>query len=71
MPNDITDPGEPSTRQEFLTVPEVARLLRCDPRTVLNRIYAGELDGVRDNRRWLVPVADYYRYKSKLQGKRP
>lgn len=71
MPTDIHDGREPSTRQEFVTVAEVARLLRCDPRTVLNRIHAGELEGVRDQRRWLVPVADYYRYKSKLQGGRP
>lgn len=59
--------AEPPYEQEFLTVAEVAKLLRCDPRTVLNRIYGQELDAVRDKQRWLVPVAAYWRYKSTLR----
>ena len=60
-------PVEPAPQQEFLTVAEVAALLRCDPRSVLNRIHDGDLDAVKDQRRWLILVASYYRYKSKLR----
>jgi excisionase family DNA binding protein len=63
-------PSEPVPQQEFLTVAEVAALLRCDPRSVINRIHDGDLDAVRDRRRWLVLVASYYRYKANLRNRR-
>jgi excisionase family DNA binding protein len=63
-------PAEPAPQQEFMTVAEVAALLRCDPRSVLNRIHDGELDAVKDQRRWLILVASYYRYKSNLRNRR-
>jgi excisionase family DNA binding protein len=63
-------PKEPAPQQEFMTVAEVAALLRCDPRSVLNRIHDGDLDAVKDRRRWLIIVASYYRYKSNLRNRR-
>jgi excisionase family DNA binding protein len=63
-------PVEPAPQQEFMTTAEVAALLRCDPRSVLNRIHDGELDAVKDQRRWLILVASYYRYKSNLGNRR-
>jgi excisionase family DNA binding protein len=64
-------PTEPAPQQEFMTVDEVAALLRCDPRSVLNRIHDGDLDAVKDRRRWLILVASYYSYKSNLRNRRP
>jgi excisionase family DNA binding protein len=60
--------GESPGEQEFFTVFEVAERLRCKPRTVLNRIYAGVLQAVRvdGTRPWLIPAGEYYRYKSEL-----
>ncbi|MBK1670541.1 hypothetical protein CKO28_21195 [Rhodovibrio sodomensis] len=63
-------PIDPSPQQEFMTVAEVAALLRCDPRSVLNRIKDGDLDAVKDRRRWLILVASYYRYRSNLRNRR-
>ena len=63
-------PTEPAPQQEFMTTAEVAALLRCDPRTVINKIQAEDLDGVKDGRRWLILVASYYRYKSNLRNRR-
>jgi hypothetical protein len=63
-------PIDPSPQQEFMTVAEVAALLRWDPRSVLNRIKDGDLDAVKDRRRWLILVASYYRYRSNLRNRR-
>ena len=60
-------PIEPAPQQEFMTATEVAALLRCDPRTVINKIMAEDLDGVKDGRRWLILVSSYYRYRSNLR----
>lgn len=59
---------EPEAGQEFLTVAELAKLLRCHPRTVLNRIRQGVVQAFRidGTRRWLVPTGEYYRVKSEL-----
>lgn len=66
--SDRSRPGDTSGDQEFFTVCEVAERLRCEPRTVLNRIYTGTLQAVRidGTRRWLIPAGEYYRYKSEL-----
>lgn len=53
---------------EFLTVAEAARRLRCSPRTVRNRIAAGQLAAVREGRRWLVPIGAFYAYRDSLVG---
>lgn len=60
--------GGESGDQEFFTVAEVAERLRCKPRTVLNRIYAGTLQAIRidGTRPWLIPAGEYYRFKSEL-----
>lgn len=66
--SDRSGPGDPPAGQEFFTVSEVAERLRCKPRTVLNRIYAGVFQAVRieGTRSWLIPAGEYYRYKSEL-----
>jgi excisionase family DNA binding protein len=40
-------PTPDTAELEFLTVPEVARLLRCSPPTVYRRIASGEIPAVR------------------------
>ena len=61
-------PGDALGPCEFLTVAEVGELLRCHPRTVLNRIRTGSIQAVRleGTRRWLIPLGEYYRFKAKL-----
>jgi len=39
--------------QTFLTVPEVAEILRCSKKTILRRVSAGKLPAVKDGGRYL------------------
>jgi excisionase family DNA binding protein len=41
----------------FADVPETAKILRYDERTVRRAIEAGEIPAVRAGERWLVPTA--------------
>jgi len=43
---------------EFLTVEEVAKLLRISVRTVQRLLKGGELPGVRIGRQWRIPRAE-------------
>ena len=62
----VTGGGLPDS--EFLTVGDVAALLRCHPRTIINRIRAGTIQAFRidGTRCWLIPTGEYYRVKAKL-----
>jgi excisionase family DNA binding protein len=52
------DQRPPNTTDEFLTVAEVATLLKLNPQTVRNWISAGQLPAVRIGRRVRVTRAD-------------
>jgi excisionase family DNA binding protein len=55
------DPRPPTSQDEFLTVHEVAALLRLNPQTVRNWIAAGQLPAVRIGRRVRITRADLER----------
>jgi DNA-binding transcriptional MerR regulator len=42
------DPSFPRKRKEYVTIPEAAELLDCDPRTIQRKKKAGELSFVKD-----------------------
>ena len=41
----------------FVTAPETAEVLRCDHRTVLRMLEAGQIPGIRTGRVWRIPAA--------------
>lgn len=44
-----------STNSEFLTVSDLATILRCDEETISSRIINGDLPGVKFGRGWIIP----------------
>lgn len=68
MTRPVTSLSAAAPEADFFTVQEAAQRLRISPRTVLNRILAGELRAVREGRRWLIPTGEYYRYIAQLRG---
>jgi excisionase family DNA binding protein len=56
-----TDQRPPNTTDEFLTVAEVAKLLKVNPQTVRNWIDQGKLAAVRVGRRVRITRADLER----------
>lgn len=64
-----TEPPAPAESDEFMTVGEVAKLLRVTPMTVYSEIHAGHLFAIRVGRRRLrVPVESYRAYKNRGQS---
>lgn len=63
-----TEPRAPAESDEFMTVGEVAKLLRVSPMTVYTEIHAGRLYAIRVGRRRLrIPVESYRAYKNRGQ----
>jgi excisionase family DNA binding protein len=59
-----TDTAAPAQTDEFLTVGEVAKLLRTTPMTIYTEIHEGRLDAIRVGRRtYRIPVESYNAYK--------
>ncbi len=60
---------------DYLTVPEVARLLKVDRSTVLDAIYKGRLAARKKGRNWLMLMDDVRRWandpESHIRGTRP
>ncbi len=51
--------------REFLTVQEVAKELRIDPKTVIRWINTGYLPGLRIGKYYRVPKTDYQKFLEK------
>lgn len=53
-----------NNQKKFLTVSEVADLLRCDPKTVLRRIWTGKITATKPPQSgfWLIPVGEIHKY---------
>lgn len=59
-----TETAAPASSDEFLTVGEVAKLLRTTPMTIYTEIHDGRLDAIRIGRRtYRIPVEAYTAYK--------
>jgi excisionase family DNA binding protein len=41
----------------FATAPETAAILRCDRRTVLRMLEAGQIPGIKTGRVWRIPTS--------------
>lgn len=46
-----------SIEAEFLSIDQVASLLRCDKNSVAERLTSGDLPGLKFGRGWVVPAA--------------
>lgn len=51
----------------FATAPETAAVLRCDHRTVLRMLEAGQIPGIKTGRVWRIPTA-WLRAQARVGG---
>jgi excisionase family DNA binding protein len=67
MATGSSDPGQPGDVSEvkFLTVAEVARMMRVSKMTVYRLVHSGELPAVRVGRSFRVPEGDVDEYLRK------